>query len=110
MPVTVHKLQIHGVQVAEHRPLPIEAMSEEASEAANKFYQAVWEKHTRKANWDQTTQNLMSDMLVFSDPKLSTFRRSVQDRLTLPDEVLPLLVLNEEENLPLEELVSTTKW
>lgn len=96
MPVTVHKLLVHGAQVAQFMPLPIGMLSEEASEAANKIYRAVREHHTRKAAREQTILDLICYMLAFSDPKLSELRRPARETLHLPEEVLPLLLHYDE--------------
>ncbi|KAK7579896.1 hypothetical protein V9T40_000525 [Parthenolecanium corni] len=101
MPVKVHKLLVHSVQVTEYLPVPIGIMSEEALEAANKIYRRVRERHTTEK---KTIQDLLCYMLAFSDPKLSTLKRPAKDSLDLPQEVLSLLVpqipVDTEQMLP----------
>lgn len=63
MPVSVHKILIHGAVVTEAIILPIGMMSEEAQEASNKIYRRVRERHTRKCSLLDTTTDLMKRML-----------------------------------------------
>ena len=48
MPVTVHKILIHGAFVISNALLPIGQLSEEAQEARNKDFKRYREIHTRK--------------------------------------------------------------
>jgi hypothetical protein len=50
MPASVHKILLHGTDVIKHCLLPIEQLSEEASEARNKHYKSFREHFTRKTS------------------------------------------------------------
>lgn len=68
-------------------------MSEEAQETSNKVYRKVRENHTRKMNRHVTTEDLIHNMFVLSDPLVSLKRGLPKHKQkTLPDEVLSLLV------------------
>lgn len=95
MPVSVHKILIHGSAVAEAIILPIGMMSEEAQEASNKIYRQVRDRHTRKCSRIDTTTDLMKMMLQQTDPIIAQLRGLPKKcQKELPDEVLPLLVLD----------------
>lgn len=63
MPVSVHKILIHGAAIAKAILLPIGIMSEEAQESSNKVYRRIRERHTRKSNRINTTTDLVHMML-----------------------------------------------
>lgn len=93
MPVSVHKILVHGSTVAESMLLPIGLMSEEAQEASNKVYRRVRERHTRKMSREKTTTDLVNIMLQQSDPLISKIRGiPVSNKKELPPEVLPLII------------------
>lgn len=71
MPVSVHKILLHGSAVVECLILPIGMMSEKAQKARNKVYRRVRERHIRKMSREKTTTDLMSVMLQQSDPVTS---------------------------------------
>ncbi|XP_033222504.1 regucalcin-like [Belonocnema kinseyi] len=48
MPVTVHKILIHGAKVTEIAPLPIGPWQEESQEATNKIFKSIREFNTRR--------------------------------------------------------------
>lgn len=69
MPSSVHKLLVHGADICQHFSfIPIGMMSEEASEARNKDFRSIREKHTRKIGRIQTNEDLIHNLLVSSDP------------------------------------------
>lgn len=94
MPVSVHKIIVHGAVVAQAIMLPIGMMSEEAQEASNKIYKQVRQKHTRKMDRAKTTTDLMHRMLEMSDPVITKARGLPKEKKNdLPNDVLPLIIL-----------------
>lgn len=95
MPVSVHKILIHGAAVSKSIILPIGMMSEEAQEASNKIYRRVRERHTRKSSRLNTTEDLIHMMLQQSDPVISRARGLPKSKMhELPEDVLPLLIVD----------------
>lgn len=96
MTPTVHKLLIHGPEILRKLPVPAGYMSEEASEACNKYYRRNRENHARKTSRVATTEDMFYRQLDNSDPVIASFR--VANRLKfrrstqLPKEVENLLV------------------
>lgn len=100
LPVSVHKLLLHGAETVKNRILPIGQMSEEAQESSNKIYRRVREYHSRKDSFHHTTEDVIQSMIVRSDPLISNIR----------SQILRSYQKTEKQELPIEvlELVSTT--
>lgn len=95
MPVSVHKLLVHGSQVIKSLLL-IGILSEEAQEASNKNYKRFREHHTRRNSRTNTTRDLMYMLLVSSDPVIFTRRGVPKTKENkLPQDVLLLLNIKE---------------
>ena len=95
LPVTVHKILIHGADVISEMLLPIGFMSEEAQETKNKEVRKNREHFTRKFSRAQTIDDLHRRLLVSSDPIISSLRHQRKKRSendSIPKEVLNLLV------------------
>ena len=93
MPVTLHKIQIHSVDVIEKSIVPIGQLSEEAQEARNKDCRKFRERYTRKKSRLCTNKDLLSMLLVTSDPVINSLREIPRKKFeTFPREVLELLV------------------
>ena len=74
MPATVHKILIHGAVIISEACLPIGQLSEEAQEARNKDFKYFREHHTRKLSRIAANQDLLNQLLVSSDPVVSSMR------------------------------------
>lgn len=66
MPVTVHKLLIHGEIIISHFSIPIGHLSEEASEARNKEFREYRRTHSRKIN-RVANEDVLHHSLITSD-------------------------------------------
>lgn len=97
MPVSIHKILMHGAVTAKHVILPIGLMSEEAQESANKIYRRVRERHTRKNLMSNVTEDLIKRMLLLSDPVITNIQLlpKKQKYQELPEDVHQLLIRNE---------------
>lgn len=105
MPLTVHKILIHGSQVVRKLMLPIGMLSEEAQESRNKDYRRIRQENTRKTDRLKTTEDLMHGLLISSDPVISSIRELPKKPATiLPLTVRELLrICEKEENYDDEE-------
>lgn len=93
MPVTVHKILVHSVEVIKSCLLPIGQLSEEAQEARNKDCRRFRERHTRKRSRITTNIDLLRMLLITSDPVINSLRELPRKKITiLPEEVLKLIV------------------
>lgn len=93
MPVTVHKIMVHSVEVIKFCLLPIGQLSEEAQEARNKDCRRFREGHTRKRSCITTNIDLLRMLLITSDPVINSLRELPPKKITiLPEEVLKLIV------------------
>jgi len=112
IPVTVHKILIHGAEIIQNTPLAIGKTSEEASEGVNKKWKRFRERNARRMGRKQNLEDVFMRGLDESDPILSSkavessskFRRVKE----LPQEVLALLVktppvVEEERNSDCED-------
>ena len=92
LPASVHKVLIHGSQIIKSALLPIGQLSEEAQEARNKDIKRYREHHTRKSSRKNTMTDLINNLLISSDPLISSIRKSHKKQKTpLWNEALHLL-------------------
>ena len=99
MPVSIHKVLLHGAAVISSALLPIGQMSEEAQESRNKHLKQYREHHSRKISRESTNQDVFN-RLVTSDPFITTLRnqfRIKNKRKSLPAEVIDLLSSESDE-------------
>lgn len=74
MPTSIHKILLHGSAIIESSPVPIGQLSEEAQEARNKEYRRFREHNSRKCNRTLTNIDIFNNLLVSSDPKITSLR------------------------------------
>ena len=96
MPVSVHKVLVHGAAVADALPLPLGMLSEEAQEARNKDVRSYRLHHARKDSRLHIIAEQFGYLLVTSDPKISSVNISARCRgataaSSMSSEVLSLL-------------------
>ncbi|XP_076674657.1 LOW QUALITY PROTEIN: uncharacterized protein LOC143372392 [Andrena cerasifolii] len=106
MPVSVHKILIHGSQIVENFTPPIGSFSEEALECRNKNIRQYREDHTQKRSLLQANKDLFHRLLELSDPYLVT-KYGIppkKKKENIPEEVGKLLVIVEETDTELEEV------
>jgi hypothetical protein len=73
MPVTLHKLLLHGKEVVKGSTLPIGMLSEQAGESRNKLYRQFREFHTRKTSRKDNLSDVFNRSMDSSDPIVSNF-------------------------------------
>lgn len=95
MPLSVHKLLIHGADIFKHfGMLPIGKLSEEASEARNKDFRNVREHHARKCSRTMMNEDILHNFLISSDPQITLLRPRLTKKATkLSPEALELLII-----------------
>lgn len=71
MPVSVHKILIHGAEIIQHRLLPIGQLSEEVIEARHKEFRQYRRENTRKSNRRITNEDMLHSLLISSDPYIT---------------------------------------
>lgn len=102
MPITVHKILIHGVEIIKYAILPIGQLSEEAQEANNKKFKMYRERHSRKMSRLLTNKDILNSLLIASDPLISSLQGSMKvknKKKPLSEEVKNLLICDiTEEN------------
>lgn len=74
MPVTLHKLLVHGADIVRFHHLPFGQLSEEALEARHKDCRRFREHNTRKISRVATNTDLFRMLLVTSDPVVNSYR------------------------------------
>jgi len=111
MPVSVHKLLVHGPEVVTQLLYPVGIFSEEAQESRNKDSKSIRLHHTRKANRVLTNTDHFKHLLVTSDPLLSTIsskigrcRNKKKENIENIVELKRLLILEEEDYEPDKEI------
>lgn len=92
LPVTVHKILIHGADIIKFHVVPIGQLTEEAMEARHKDCRRFREHNTQKNSRSKTNRDLMNMLLVSSDPLINSFRDKPQSRkAVLNPDVISLL-------------------
>lgn len=75
MPASVHKILVHGADIIKNLGLiPVGKLSEEAAESRNKDFRKYREHHSRKFCRRATNEDVFHNLLVTSDPFISTKR------------------------------------
>lgn len=93
MPATVHKILVHSTEVIKAALLPIGQLSEEAQEARNKGCRRFREYNTRKCSRVVTNRDLLSMLIITSDPLINSLREIPQKKKEkICAEVLKLIV------------------
>lgn len=89
---TIHKIFDHSVQIIENQCVPIGQLTEEAQEARNKDFRRFRERNTRKISRIATNSDLLTMLLVSSDPIVASLRKPVKkNKIPLDSDVLYLL-------------------
>lgn len=100
MPVTLHKLLIHGPEVIKSLILPVGQLSEEALEARHKDVRYLRLHNTRKTSRCATNKDLLNMLLLTSDPQLSSIRKNkVKNKDTLDPNITKYLILDSDNAL-----------
>ena len=93
MPVSIHKILTHAVDVIRECIVPIGQLSEEAQEARNKDCRRFRLAHTRKTSRLNTNTDLFNMLLITSDPLISSYREEpVKNLKTFHEDIIPFLV------------------
>lgn len=95
MPVTVHKILIHGKDIMDAALLPIGLLSEEAEEARNKDYRRYRLMFSRKCNRVATNTDVFHRLLVSSDPYITNIRRQPHKHVLELDDVVKEMIEDE---------------
>lgn len=92
MPVSVHKMLMHGKQIIDNLCISVGHASEEGLEATHKLLRNARQYHTCKHSRIRTNSDLIHWLLLVSDPLLAGFRKKAPHKNDqLPTEVLTLL-------------------
>lgn len=93
MPVSVHKMLMHGKEIIENLCISVGHASEEGLEATHKLLRNARQSHTCKESRIRSNSDLIHWLLLVSDPLLAGFRKkSPHKNDQLPAEVLALLM------------------
>lgn len=99
MPITLHKVLIHGPEIVKSCIVPIGRMSEEAQESRHREARRFREHNTRKTSRKTTMEDLIHMLLITSDPVINSYRKlSAKPKESLPEEVINML--ESEINIP----------
>ncbi|XP_003740985.1 uncharacterized protein LOC100903259 [Galendromus occidentalis] len=97
MPVTVHKVLIHGADIVEKSTQPVGSLSEEAQEASNKLFKNLREHFSFKAQRETVNRDVIQRLFAHSDPLVYKYRRELPVKeLDIIPEVEMLLISDPE--------------
>ena len=89
---SLHKLLIHGCQIARKFPLPMAYFSEDAVESMHKFYRDWIKNRSRQNSRLNRILDTFNNALYYSDPKISL--SNIEDRIEKINSDLPVEVQN----------------
>lgn len=81
MPTSVHKILFHSSEIISYFMLPIGQLGEEAQESRNKDIKRYREFHSRKFSRMENMQDMFCNLLVSSDPLISSMKKSDSKKL-----------------------------
>lgn len=92
MPVTLHKILIHGSEIIKNFVIPIGQLSEDVQESQHKNFRYYREHNTRKISRKATNEDLLHILLASSDPLISSIRPlPIKTSKTFNSDVINLL-------------------
>lgn len=93
MPVSLHKMLMHGAQIIEELCVPVGHASEEGMEATHKILRNARQWHTHKTSRSRSNSDLLNWLLVHSDPVIAGQRKHKKNRNQgpFPSDVIDLL-------------------
>jgi len=74
MPLSLHKVLIHGCDIMKALNAPMIWFSEEPQEANNKVFRKARSEHSRMCQRNITNENIFHYQLISSDPVISSLR------------------------------------
>lgn len=92
MPITVHKILIHGCEIIKNFNLPIGLLSEDALESSHKESRKYRLGHTRKNSRENCNRDLMAALLINSDPLISSNRHIAKTKGNDYKDLLPYII------------------
>lgn len=94
MPTTIHKLLMHCTDIVNNFDIPIGQLSEDALEARHKEVRKQRLNHTRKSSRTNTNKDLMTALLITSDPYVSSLRTTSTSRTTDLSDIKDYIILD----------------
>ena len=76
MSSSVHKLLVHGKDIIQNFDIPIGKLAEDALEARHKEIRKFRLYHSRKCSRLTTNKDVMTSLLITSDPFISSLRKN----------------------------------
>lgn len=74
MPVTVHKVLVHGSEIIEKHLIPIGQLSEDVMEMQHKYFKTFRERNSRKFSRITTNTDVLHHLLISTDPLITSLR------------------------------------
>lgn len=75
MTPTVHKILCHGKVIIEHNILPLGELTEEPQESRNRDFKHIHQFSSRKCSRQSQNEDIFNNLILSSDPVLSTIRK-----------------------------------
>ena len=92
MPVTVHKILIHGALVIENFLIPIGQLSEDVQESRHKEFRQFRLDNSRKVSRTKANTDILHNLLISSDPLVTSLMPNKSNKLkTISQDIIFLL-------------------
>lgn len=101
MPVSVHKILVHGAVIIERHLIPIGQLSEDVLESQHKHFKRLRVNNSRKMSRTATNTDILNNLLISTDPLITSLRHipPPKDKTKLDKSVKALLQCDLEEIL-----------
>jgi len=93
MPVTVHKILIHGCDIINQINIPVGFLSEEALEARHKEIRKFRLNHSRKSSREFSNKDVLKRLLLSSEPLITSNRKALNKKQNFAEDIRPYIIL-----------------
>lgn len=100
MPVTVHKVLVHGIDYVKYSNVPIGMLSEEAIESCYKLIRNNRLRHTRKTSRIYSNRDLVHYLILQSEPDISLNSQTNSLKRYDLNEIKDFVFIEEENIMP----------
>lgn len=107
MPVTVHKVLVHGISYIKYSNVPIGMLSEEAIESCHKVIRSNRLRHTRKTSRVDSNRDLIHYLILQSEPDISMNSQKIKIKRYDLNEIKDFVFVEDESIVSEDDLCNS---
>ncbi|XP_050314983.1 uncharacterized protein LOC126749358 [Anthonomus grandis grandis] len=106
MPSSVHKVLVHGCDIIDFFELPIGQLAEDALEERHKEFRKIRLCNSRKTSRVNANTDIISTLLLTSDPELSSYRQSTKKNKNIlyDNKIKEYIIIENSQNTLVESV------